>query len=81
MIVMTVEMRSVSLSPPRQKGCLQGCAVKSLRMVMTLQCYTTNSFAKNSEDGDVESLLSLTPFMPPTISFVFVMSLCLSDSL
>jgi hypothetical protein len=50
--------------------------------VMALHSYTTNSFAKNSGDGDTESLLSLTPFMPPTISFVSVMYLyCPSDSL
>jgi hypothetical protein len=49
---------------------------------MVVHCYTTTSFAKKSGDDDAESLLFLTPFMPPAISFVSVMSLMQSlDSL
>jgi hypothetical protein len=50
-------------------------ALKNLRIMMVLHCYTTTSFVKKSVDGDAESLLFLTLFMPPTISFVSVMSL------
>jgi hypothetical protein len=32
-------------------------------------------FCKDLWDGDAESLLALTPFMPPAVSFVSVMSL------
>jgi hypothetical protein len=46
----------------------------SRRTVMTLHCYTTTSSAKKGDDGDVESLLDLMPFMPHAISFDFVMS-------
>jgi hypothetical protein len=42
--------------------------------MMTLYCYTTNSFEKKNGDGDVESLLPLIPFMPHVI-FVSGMSL------
>jgi hypothetical protein len=49
---------------------------------MVVHCYTTTSFAKKSGDDDAESLLFLTPFMPPAISFISVMSLMQSlDSL
>jgi hypothetical protein len=50
-------------------------ALKNLRITMSLHCYSTNSSAKENGDGDAESLLSLMPFMPPTVSFVPVMSL------
>jgi hypothetical protein len=42
---------------------------------MALHCYTTNSFVWNCGDDDAESLLTLTLFMPPAVSFVSVMSL------
>jgi hypothetical protein len=42
---------------------------------MFLHCYTTTSFLKKSDDGDVESLLVLMPFMPPAVSFISIMSL------
>jgi hypothetical protein len=43
--------------------------------MMSLHWYFTNSSAKENGDDDVESLLSLTPFMLPAVSFVSVMSL------
>jgi hypothetical protein len=42
---------------------------------MVVHCYTTISFAKKSGDGDAEPLLFFTPFMPPIVSFVSVMTL------
>jgi hypothetical protein len=36
-----------------------------------MHCYTTTSFAKETEDGYVESLLFLTLFVPPAIFFCF----------
>jgi hypothetical protein len=42
---------------------------------MTLHYYTINSSAKKSGDGDTESLLFLTLFMPHVVSFLSVMSL------
>jgi hypothetical protein len=47
----------------------------SRRTAMVVHSYTTNSFAKKSGDGDVESLLFLSPFMPPAVSSISVMSL------
>jgi hypothetical protein len=47
----------------------------SRRMIMVLHFHTTTSFAKKSGDGDVESLLFFTPFMPHAISFISVMCL------
>jgi hypothetical protein len=43
------------------------------RTSRVVHCYTINSFAKKSDD--VESLQFFTPFMPPVISSVSVMSL------
>jgi hypothetical protein len=42
---------------------------------MVVHCYTTTYFVKKSGDSDVESLLFLTLFMPPAVSFVSVMFL------
>jgi hypothetical protein len=42
---------------------------------MVLQCYSLTSLVQRSGDGDAESLLFLTPFMPLAISFISVMSL------
>jgi hypothetical protein len=42
---------------------------------MALHCYFISSFVQRSWDGDVESLLDLTPFMPPIDLYVSVMSL------
>jgi hypothetical protein len=50
-------------------------ALKNLRIMMVVHCYTITSFVKKSGDGDVESLLFLTLFMPPANFFVSVMSL------
>jgi hypothetical protein len=50
-------------------------ALKNSRIMMVVHYYTTTSFAKKSGDGDAESLLFLTYFMPPVVSFVSVMSL------
>jgi hypothetical protein len=58
-----------------QESACKKRALESLRMLMALHCYTTSSFVKNGWDGDAESLLSLTPFMLPVVSFVSVMSL------
>jgi hypothetical protein len=48
----------VHLRMPCQKGCLQGRALKNLRIATILHCCTTNSSAKENGDGDAESLLS-----------------------
>jgi hypothetical protein len=48
------------------------------RTSRVVHCYTINSFAKKSGNDDVESLQFLTPFMPPVISFVSIMSLMYS---
>jgi hypothetical protein len=54
----------------------------NLRITLALHCYSTNSFVKENGDGGVESLLFLTPFMPPAVSFISVMSFqCSLDSL
>jgi hypothetical protein len=74
MIVVTVETRPVVLRLPHQKGCMQG-ALKNLRIILALHCYSTNSSANENGDSDVELLLFLTPFTPPIISFVSFMSL------
>jgi hypothetical protein len=74
-IVVTAGMKSACLRLLHQGGAYRKRALKNLRLVMTLLCYTINSFVKSSGDGDVESLLSLTPFMPLVVSFVSVMSL------
>jgi hypothetical protein len=58
MTAVMVETRSVLLRLPCQKGCLQGHALKNLRIIMTLGCCITNSFAKEDGDGGAESLLS-----------------------
>jgi hypothetical protein len=42
---------------------------------MVMHCYSLTSLVERSGDGDAESLLFLTPFMPPVVSFVSVMSL------
>jgi hypothetical protein len=42
---------------------------------MVVHCYTTTSFVKKSGDGDAKLLQFLTPFMPPAVSFVSIMSL------
>jgi hypothetical protein len=55
MIVITVEMRSVCLRLLHQKVCLQGRALKNLRITMILRCCTTNSSIK--ENGDLLSQL------------------------
>jgi hypothetical protein len=47
----------------------------SRRTTVVLHCYSTTSFAKKHGDGDAESLLFLTLFMPPAVSFVSIMSL------
>jgi hypothetical protein len=39
---------------------------------MVLHCYSLTSLMQRSGDGDAESLLFLTPFMPPAVSFVSV---------
>jgi hypothetical protein len=58
MVVVTVETMLVHLRMPCQKGCLQGRALKNLRIATILHCCTTNSSAKENGDGDAESLLS-----------------------
>jgi hypothetical protein len=51
-------------------------------MAMILHCYSTSSFVQRSRDGDAESLLDLTPFIPLAYLYVSVMSLMYSlDSL
>jgi hypothetical protein len=55
--------------------------MKNLRITLSPHCYSTNSSTKESGDGDVESLLSLMPFMPPTIYFVFCYVLAVSFGL
>jgi hypothetical protein len=50
----------------------------NLRIMTALHCYTTNSFAKKSGDGDAESLLSLMSFMPPAIFFFSFYALVVS---
>jgi hypothetical protein len=74
-IVVIVGTRLVHLRLLCQGDAYRGQALKNLRIMMALHCYTTNSFAKKNGDGDADSLLSLMPFLPPTISFIFVMSL------
>jgi hypothetical protein len=44
---------------------------------MVLHCYSISSFVQRSGDGDVESLLDLTSFMPPHIHLFL---LCPSSS-
>jgi hypothetical protein len=81
-IAAAAEMKLVRLRLPRQSGTCRERALKNLRIMMVVYCYTTNSFAEKCGDGDVESLVFLTLLMPPAVSFVSVMSLmsCL-DSL
>jgi hypothetical protein len=74
-IAAAVETKPAHLRLPRQEGACRGQTLKNLRIMMALHCYTTNSFAKKNGDGDADSLLSLMPFLPPTVSFIFVMSL------
>jgi hypothetical protein len=74
-IAVVAEMKSARLRLSPQEGACRGRTLKSLRMVMALHCYTINSFVWNCGDDDAESLLALTLFMPPTVSFVSVMSL------
>jgi hypothetical protein len=50
----------------------------SRRTSRIVHCYTTNSFAKKSGDGDAKSLQFLTSFMSPAVSSVYVMSLMYS---
>jgi hypothetical protein len=50
----------------------------SRRTSKVVHCYTKNSFAKKSGDDDAESLQFLTPFMPPIVSSISVMSLIYS---
>jgi hypothetical protein len=47
----------------------------SRRTSKVVHCYTTNSSVKKSGDDDVELLQFLTPFMPPTVFSISVMSL------
>jgi hypothetical protein len=58
MIVMAVETRLIRLRLPDQKGCLQGRALKNLRITMILHCCTTNSSVKENGDSGAKSLLS-----------------------
>jgi hypothetical protein len=58
-----------------QEGACTGRVLKNLKITMSLHCYSTNSSTKENGDGDAESLLSLTPFMTPVVSFVSVISL------
>jgi hypothetical protein len=58
MIAVMAETRLVLFRLPRQKGFVQGRALKNLRITMILRCCTTNSSAKENGDGGVESLLS-----------------------
>jgi hypothetical protein len=81
-IVAATETKPVHLRLPRQGGAYRERALKNLTIMMVVHCYTTTSFAKKSEDGDAELLLFLTPFIPPAVSFVSVISLMYSlDSL
>jgi hypothetical protein len=68
-------MKSAHLRLPRQEGACRGCALKNLGITTFLHCYSTTSFVQRSGDGEAESLLVLTPFMPPACYFVFVMPL------
>jgi hypothetical protein len=80
-IAAAVETKPVHLRLSRQGCACREHALKNLRIMMIVHCYTTTSFPKKSGDGDVESLLFLTPFMPHVVSFVSVMSLmCSLDS-
>jgi hypothetical protein len=74
-IVAVAEMKPTHLRLSCQGGACKERALKNLRIMMVVHCYTTTSFIKKNGDGDAESLLSITPFMPPTTSFVFVMFL------
>jgi hypothetical protein len=73
-VAAAVETKPVHLRLPRQGGAYTERALKNLRIMMVVHCYTTTSFAKKSGDGDVEYLLFLTLFMPHAVSFVSVMS-------
>jgi hypothetical protein len=61
-IAVVVEKKSGHLRLPRQEGVCRRHTLK--RLVMALHWYTTNSFVKKLWDCDVESLLTLTIFMP-----------------
>jgi hypothetical protein len=81
-IAAAAETKLVHLKLPRQDGTCRENALKILRIMMVVHCYTTTSFVKKSGDGNAESLLFLTPFIPLAVSFVFVMSLmCSLESL
>jgi hypothetical protein len=41
------EMKPTRLRLPHQEGACRGCTLESLRMVMALHFYTTNSSSKN----------------------------------
>jgi hypothetical protein len=74
-IAAAAETKPNRLRLQQKEGACRKRTLESLRMVMTLHCYTTNSFVKNCGDGDAEALLPLTPFIPPVVSFISVMSL------
>jgi hypothetical protein len=68
-------MKPTHLRLLRQGGACRERALKNLRIMMVVHCYTTTSFVNKNGDGDAESLLSLTPFMPLAAFFVSVMYL------
>jgi hypothetical protein len=71
-------MKSTRLRLPCQEGTCGGGgqALKNLRITVVLHCYSTTSFVQRSGDGDAESLLVLTPIMPPPAAyFISVISL------
>jgi hypothetical protein len=54
----TVVTRPVRPRLPHLKGCVPEHALKNLRIIVTLCCYTTNSSAKENGDGGAGSLPS-----------------------
>jgi hypothetical protein len=58
MIAVMAETRPVLLKLLHRKGCLQGRALKNLRITVILRGCTTNSSPKENGDGGAESLLS-----------------------
>jgi hypothetical protein len=69
-VVVTVETRPLRLRLPHQKGSLQGCAPKNLRIIVILRCCTIDSSVKENGDGGVESVISY--FLSCLLNFLLI---------
>jgi hypothetical protein len=65
------DTKSTHLRPSRQERLLWQACLKNSHVQ---RCYPSSSFVQSSWDGDVESLVSLMPFMPPQFSLFLLCS-------